>query len=209
MSNRHGGFTLVELMIVVAIIGILAAIAVPNFVKFQARAKQSEAKTSLRAYFTAQKHYFSEADEFTTHLGSLSFIPERGNRYAYRSTLVPGAWSTRSAVIPVNGNDFEGLEVDCYKLGAGCTSRPTRTPGASAFTVSYGASVSGPPDTGIITGPNGGYVMEALGTIDNDTDNDVWLVSSGTITVTAGPCAEEANGVASVPVAIYNDVSCP
>ncbi|WP_414645174.1 type IV pilin protein, partial [Candidatus Deferrimicrobium sp.] len=47
------GFTLIELMIVVAIIGILAAIAIPNFLRFQAKSKQSEAKTNLGGIFTA------------------------------------------------------------------------------------------------------------------------------------------------------------
>ena len=55
------GFTLIELMIVVAIIGILAAIAIPNFLRFQAKSKQSEAKTNLGGIFTAEIAYFGRA----------------------------------------------------------------------------------------------------------------------------------------------------
>jgi len=58
------GFTLIELMIVVAIIGILAAIAIPNFLRFQAKSKQSEAKTNLGGIFTAQTSYFSENNRY-------------------------------------------------------------------------------------------------------------------------------------------------
>src|SRR5512145_2002009 len=71
LSKLRGkkGFTLIELMIVVAIIGILAAIAIPNFLKFQAKSKQSEAKTNLKAVFTAETAYFGENNtygDFTT-----------------------------------------------------------------------------------------------------------------------------------------------
>ena len=58
------GFTLIELMIVVAIIGILAAIAIPNFLRFQAKSKQSEAKTNLGAIYTGQSSYFGERNSY-------------------------------------------------------------------------------------------------------------------------------------------------
>ena len=60
LHNRKGGFTLIELMIVVAIIGILAAIAIPNFLRFQLKAKSSEGKTNLAAIRTAEESYYSE-----------------------------------------------------------------------------------------------------------------------------------------------------
>src|SRR5450432_1536608 len=81
------GFTLIELMIVVAIIGILAAIAIPNFLKFQARAKQSEAKTNLKGIFTAEKSWYGEHDTYD-NFSTAGFKPERGNRYWY---IAPGA----------------------------------------------------------------------------------------------------------------------
>jgi len=58
-------FTLIELMIVVAIIGILAAIAVPNFIKFQCRSKQSEAKGNLKALYVSQEAFRAENDTYT------------------------------------------------------------------------------------------------------------------------------------------------
>jgi type IV pilus assembly protein PilA len=75
LHTRKGGFTLIELMIVVAIIGILAAIAIPNFLRFQLRSKTGEAKTNLAAIRTAEEGFFAEFGSYvaaaTTPAGSL------------------------------------------------------------------------------------------------------------------------------------------
>ena len=77
------GFTLIELMIVVAIIGILAAIAIPDFLKFQAKAKQSEAKTNLGAIFTTQVSYFGEQNTYGNTFLLINWQPEGMNMYSY------------------------------------------------------------------------------------------------------------------------------
>ena len=63
-ANKASGFSLVELMIVVAIIGILSALAVPRFKNFQAKARQSEAKNNLSHIFTLQQSYHGDEDKY-------------------------------------------------------------------------------------------------------------------------------------------------
>lgn len=73
---NQNGFSLIELMIVVAIIGILAAIAVPNYQKFQSRARQSEVKTGLSGLFVAEKAFFSEYATYATALDAVGWTAE-------------------------------------------------------------------------------------------------------------------------------------
>ncbi|MFN3697895.1 MAG: type IV pilin protein [Pseudobdellovibrio sp.] len=70
-SNQ--GFSLVELMIVVAIIGLLAAVGVPQYQKFQARARQTEAKTALGALYSAQASFFQEWNCYQSDLRNIGF----------------------------------------------------------------------------------------------------------------------------------------
>ena len=65
------GFTLIELMIVIAIIGILAAIAIPQFSAYRARSYNSAAQADLRNAATAQEAYFVDEDIYTDDLDTL------------------------------------------------------------------------------------------------------------------------------------------
>jgi type IV pilus assembly protein PilA len=74
-KSAQEGFTLVELMVVVAIIGVLSAVAVPNFKKYQAKSKSSEAKLQLSAAYTALQSFYSDYDTYHVCLTYMGFNP--------------------------------------------------------------------------------------------------------------------------------------
>ena len=69
------GFTLVELMVVVGIIGILATIAIPNFRKYQAKSKTTEAKIQLSSVYTTMESLLLEYDTYATCLSVAGYNP--------------------------------------------------------------------------------------------------------------------------------------
>ncbi len=91
-QRRRAGFTLIEVMIAVTIIGILATIAIPQFMTYQLRSKSAEAKSNLAAILVAEEAYFSEFGVY------VAAAPE--------PALVPGA---ATAEFDAAGSDFAQL----------------------------------------------------------------------------------------------------
>lgn len=79
IERNKGGFTLVELMIVVAIIAFLSMISIPSFMKFLAKAKRAEAYMNLGSIYVAQKSYWADHGTYGSALsgpGSIGWQPE-------------------------------------------------------------------------------------------------------------------------------------
>ena len=104
MKNKKG-FTLIELMIVVAIIGILAALAIPDFMKMLAKSKQSEAKTNLGAIFTGQVAYHGEKNTYGNTFELIAWAPEGLNLYNYIMGDSPTILSKKGSEAVCNAGD--------------------------------------------------------------------------------------------------------
>ena len=109
--KNNSGFTLVELVIVMLIIGLLSAIAIPSFATYQARAKQAEATSVLSTVFGGEQAYYSEKDEYCDELLKVGFgMSGDAKHYDFTAnsnfTVVNnGVWVGKSVVKPaLTGN---------------------------------------------------------------------------------------------------------
>ncbi|MGE0763989.1 MAG: type IV pilin protein [Bdellovibrionales bacterium] len=203
MLRSKRGFSLVELMIVVAIIGILAAIAIPNFVRFQSKARQAEARADLSAIYAAQKAFNAEWQQFFGDFNEIGYRPEGAFRYEHgfgaagivSPASYTGAIGAAAAAMAFNtlGNlGPVGMQQPC-----GANILPaTITANVCGVERTYAGASMLPALAGSVTAANA-FIATAAGNIDNDAAFDAWSIDQNK--AISGP-----SNVMAAPVAIGN-----
>lgn len=168
--------------------GILAAIAIPNYNKLPVRSKQQECKANLRGLYAAQRNHHSEHGTFEPRILKAGFTPERGNRYAYFTGV--GPLVTRDTGEDAVLADAGGIGVDRSRD----TSRRAITLADLPEWVSRQVGIFG-------TCPDCYVTMACAGNIDLDDTVDVWLISTGTLKDEHGEAVPPGT-----PTNVVNDV---
>jgi type IV pilus assembly protein PilA len=207
-TRRNRGFTLIELMIVVAIIGILAAIAIPNFIRFQARARQSEVNTNLKSLFTGLR---TQQKMPPPSIRATGFAPERGNRYTYKIGDC-GVSEDRQNIDAVQHNDDTCIGADLFKFPTFPDAVFTHIQVSGQWSARGNSnSLTFEPS---ISGSNASwdFVAYGAGDVDNSLDNDAadtWTISSADGSLESKCPAAAAEAVsAGEPFNVSNDVNC-
>lgn len=193
--RKQEGFTLIELMIVVAIIGILAAIAIPNFLQYQMKSRQSEAKTNLMAIKTSEVSWQGERGCFLTVALAPLVAPAAGTKMQPQNwnqaaqpwlTPTPAAatgWCVGGAGVGVSAGTFANLGFQAtgnvnyqYATGTYAVSYtsclgPTAAP-APLITAETGATDVGPTAAG--------FRATAASNLDGDAVISVWASADST-----------------------------
>jgi type IV pilus assembly protein PilA len=212
-TRKHAGFTLIELMIVVAIIGILAAIAIPNFIRFQARARQSEVHGNLKSLFTGLR---TQQRMPQATIRATGFAPERGNRYSYHLENSCGtAAEDRSGQQAQVHNNDTCIGPDIFRFGTNfpTTFATTLKPLTAA---DWGADaptdMNAKTDAGIYgDDAKWGFLAYGAGDVDNEPADgaDTWAIGSYDGKLGAEcPAASDIPVAAGEPYNTYNDVNC-
>jgi prepilin-type N-terminal cleavage/methylation domain-containing protein len=210
-QRQRYGFTLIELMIVVAIIGILSAIAIPNFQRFQARARQAEVSGNLKSLFTGLR---TQQQRPANPIRASGFSPERGNRYSYHlDGSCTGGVEDRSGINVTTSETDTCIGADTFRHQSFPASFPV-VPVANATWNTHASDNAMGTIAGLYgTEENWDFLAYGAGDVDNKPLNDradTWLISSSdgelrAVCPAGGPPARIAAGE---PFNVLNDVSC-
>jgi type IV pilus assembly protein PilA len=107
--DEEGGFTLIELMVVVLIIAILLAIAIPTFLGARQRAQDRAAQSNLRNAFTAEKVYYTDNQAYTEDVSALSDLEKS---ITWVNTGTPAAGS-REVLVEVQSSASGTDDIVC------------------------------------------------------------------------------------------------
>ncbi|MEE9321300.1 MAG: type IV pilin protein [Granulosicoccus sp.] len=116
------GFTLIEILITVAIVGILAAIAVPNYSEYMKRGRRVDAMTFLLEVAGEQQRYFSEENRFASDMSDLgygaaaTFNTPEGGHYVVSITVPNPAVKFSLAAAPVGGGLQDGDDCGSFVI---------------------------------------------------------------------------------------------
>ncbi len=144
MKKTSKGFTLIELMIVVAIIGILAAIAIPNFLRFQLRARFSELKENVASVFKSEEALRQSERTVGGKSGQyvgLGMLPATCDLTAGNGTAKHSWINTDFQTARAIDWAIEGKTYGCYHIGAGnFTAYNAATPATDIHLTVYAES---------------------------------------------------------------------